>query len=279
MTGRTGPAPVDLDAVTALVERVAREVVQPRFRDLGRDDVREKGPGDLVTVVDTEAERVLAEGLAAIAPGVPVVGEEAVAADPGVLDRLDRPRCWVVDPIDGTQAFVDGVPEYAVMVGLVEDGVPAAGWVCLPETGETFSAVRGQGAWLGGTRLAPAPPAAPSDLRGHVWPRTLDADLQARVEEALPSLGAGLALGEGVYSGRAVGDLLLGRWDVVLFGRSSAWDHTPGAVLLSETGGTARFLDGGPFRPAAAGSPLLVTRDLATQDVVRDALGLPPVRD
>lgn len=270
---------VDVDAVTALVESVAYDFVAPRFHGLVADDVREKAPGDLVTVVDTEAEVMLTDALARIVPGVPVVGEEAVDADPTVLDRLRSPLCFVVDPIDGTQAFVDGVPDYAVMVGLVEDGAPVAAWVCLPETRETYTAVRGSGARRNGVPVELRPPAVPSDLRGHVWPRTLPGDLRSRIEAAAPELGARLAVGDGVYSGRAFGDLLSGRWDVVLFGRSSAWDHTPGAVLLAESGGMVRHVDGSVFRPADAGAPLLVTRDRATQDVVRDAVGLPPVQD
>src|SRR5665811_2510604 len=63
----------DVDAVTALVEHVAATVVAPRFRDLRDGEVREKAPGDVVTVVDTAAEAALVRGLAEIAPGVPVV--------------------------------------------------------------------------------------------------------------------------------------------------------------------------------------------------------------
>lgn len=270
---------VDLDAVTTLVERVAHDLVAPRFRTLGADDVSEKGPNDLVTVVDTEAEVEIARGLAQIAPDVPVVGEEAVAADATVLDRLRAPLCFVVDPIDGTQAFVDGLPDYAVMVGLVAGGVPVAGWVCLPETRETYTAVRGQGTRANGTPVPARPPAATSDLRGHLRPRTLPGGLRSRIEAAAPMLGARLAVGEGVYSGRAFGDLLRGRWDVVLFGRSSAWDHAPGVVLLEESGGLVRHVDGSVFRPTDAGEPLLVTRDRVTQDVVREAVGLPPAQD
>ena len=96
---------LDVDAVTALVEHVAATVVAPRFRDLRDGEVREKAPGDVVTVVDTEAEATLVRGLAEIAPGVPVVAEEAAAARPELLDLIvGAPRAWVVDPLDGTPA-------------------------------------------------------------------------------------------------------------------------------------------------------------------------------
>jgi len=69
---------------------------------------------DVVTTVDTAAEAALVRGLAEIAPGVPVVAEEAAAARPEPLDLIvGAPRAWVVDPLDGTQAFIDGSPDDA----------------------------------------------------------------------------------------------------------------------------------------------------------------------
>ncbi|MDQ2625303.1 MAG: inositol monophosphatase, partial [Actinomycetota bacterium] len=140
---------VDLDAVARLVREVGLELVLPRFRDLRAGEISEKSPGDLVTAVDVEAERVLTARLGEIAPGVPVVGEEAVAADAALLDVLARePLAFVVDPIDGTRAFVEGDPDFAVMVALVERGVTVASWISLPAYDELFTAVLGEGVWV-----------------------------------------------------------------------------------------------------------------------------------
>ncbi|WP_346198525.1 inositol monophosphatase family protein, partial [Couchioplanes caeruleus] len=78
-----------IDRVTELVREVARTIVLPRWRRLTDSEIEEKSPGDLVTVADQESERALTAGLTALLPGSSVVGEEAVAADPSVLERLD----------------------------------------------------------------------------------------------------------------------------------------------------------------------------------------------
>lgn len=164
---------VDVAGVSALVRQVAASVVRPRFRDLHTGDVSEKGPGDLVTVVDLEAEAALTAGLRLLTPDVPVVGEEAVAADPALVRTVaTAERVWVVDPIDGTQAFVDGAPDYAVMVALAERGEAVAAWICLPELDRLYVAVRGGGAWLDDAPLVRAP-ADLSALRGGAATRFL----------------------------------------------------------------------------------------------------------
>ncbi|MBX3287454.1 MAG: inositol monophosphatase, partial [Actinobacteria bacterium] len=95
---------VDHDAVGEQIREIADRLVLPRFRKLVEGDVEEKSPGDLVTVVDVEVERELTAYLRGLGGTSVVVGEEAVAADPGVLEAGRRAeRAWVIDPIDGTR--------------------------------------------------------------------------------------------------------------------------------------------------------------------------------
>src|SRR5215467_2079228 len=102
MTGR----PLDLARVTALIEETAALEILPRFQKLAAGDIREKTPGDFVTVADEAAEAHLTPLLAALLPGSLVLGEEAAAADSLLLDRLlGEPAVWVVDPVDGTGNF------------------------------------------------------------------------------------------------------------------------------------------------------------------------------
>lgn len=267
---------MDVAAVTGLVEHVARTVVAPRFRDLVAGEVREKSPGDLVTVVDTEAEAALTAGLQAIAPGVPVVGEEATAERPELLDLLaDAPRAWVVDPLDGTQAFVDGSPDHAVMVALVEHGECVAGWICLPEHGETYVAERGSGAFRNGERLTrAAAPADPASLRGGLAVRYLPVALRERLVRAAADRLPGLTVEDRLWSGFEYARLASGVHDVALYWRTWPWDHAPGAVLLRELGGSSRRLDGSDYRPGRAGEGLLLAADHDTEVLVRDLLGL-----
>jgi fructose-1,6-bisphosphatase/inositol monophosphatase family enzyme len=255
---------VDVDAVTALVEHVAATVVSPRFRALEQGDIGAKGVGDVVTVVDTEAESALTEGLERIAPGVPVVGEEGSAAEPKVLDALlSAPRAWVVDPLDGTQAFVEGSPDHAVMVALVEQGVPVAGWICLPAHGRTFVAEQGSGAWLDGRRLTRDGP-MPDALDGGIAVWGMPTELREDMERRQRRLGLAGVAPQRLWSGYEYGRLATGDRDYLSYWRTSPWDHAPGAVVVRETGGVSRFLDGREYTALPMGGPLLVAADEQT---------------
>jgi len=266
---------IDTDAVTALVERVAREIVTPRFRSLAQGEVSVKGVGDVVTIVDTQAEAALIEGLTAIAPGVPVIGEEATAADAGRLAVLAAaPLAWVVDPLDGTRAFVEGSPDHAVMVGLVADGEAVAGWICLPAHGLTYVAERGAGGYRNGVRLSPLG-SPPDPLRGGVASGWMSAaDREAILARAMPADLAGLSLEARIWAGHAYAQVASGAVDILVYGRTWPWDHVPGAVLVREVGGVVRRFDGATYRPSDGASGLLVAPDEATFRRVRDGLGL-----
>lgn len=265
---------IDVDAVTQLVERVAATVVAPRFRDLVAGEVGEKGPGDLVTVVDHAAELALTQGLAELTPGVPVIGEEAASADPTLLGALSAPLAWVVDPLDGTRAFVEGSPDYAVMVGLLADGVPVAGWISLPEHRVALVAERGSGAWCNGAPLTAAPRVGPARMQVAV--RYLPPATRARLVADLPGQdGAeGIALAETLWSGHEYARLALGDTDAMLAWRTMPWDHAPGIAVVRELGGVARRLDGSDYRADVPVDGLLVSADEATGAQVAGLLDL-----
>src|SRR5258705_90267 len=153
----------DIDRVSRLIEEAAAAEIMPRFRRLAAGDVREKAPGDLVTVADEAVEARLAPQLTSLVPGSIVVGEEGAAADPDLLDRLldDRP-VWIIDPVDGTSNFAEGRPAFAVMVALARGTHVMAAWIHDPGTPRTAVAAAGEGGWLRGPRLSlAAPPAHP----------------------------------------------------------------------------------------------------------------------
>jgi fructose-1,6-bisphosphatase/inositol monophosphatase family enzyme len=256
---------IDVDAVTALVQHVADTVVTPRFRALHADDVAEKSPGDLVTVVDLAAEAALVAGFAELTPGIPVVGEEGVAADPRLLQVISgAEQVWVVDPIDGTRAFVEGHPDHAVMVALVERGEAVGGWICLPQHERMYVATRGAGTWCGGerVRLEPAAARASGDraaaapgpdgahagtqaslLRGGVATHFLPDGVRERVTANLDRLGPAAYPSPRLWAGATYGRILSGREDFVFYWRTNPWDHAAGAVLIREAGGVSRRLD------------------------------------
>jgi 3'(2'), 5'-bisphosphate nucleotidase len=112
-----------------------------RIIELDRPDVevRWKGENDPVTAADLASTEAILETLGRAFPDDPVLIEEKT--DDGA--RLSSSRVWIVDPLDGTREFIDRIPEFCVMIGLVEDGRPVLGVVHVPLTGVAFQGVAG----------------------------------------------------------------------------------------------------------------------------------------
>jgi fructose-1,6-bisphosphatase/inositol monophosphatase family enzyme len=249
----------DPEAVAALLRRAATEIILPRFRNLQKDEIREKGPGDLVTVADTEAEKLLTPLLRRLAPGSVVVGEEAVAADAYVLDRLKNAEgVWLIDPVDGTFNFVHGNPNFAVMVAYVEQGDVRAGWIHEPIENETIWALAGEGTWRGSDPLRlPAMPSA-ERMIGSVSGRTPKG---ARARDLLQSRREFGPLVNIRCAGRTYTGLARGQIHYAYFSRSRPWDHAAGWLIHREAGGRGAFLDGESYTPVRANHPLLLAPD------------------
>jgi myo-inositol-1(or 4)-monophosphatase len=113
----------------------------------------EKEPGHPVCDVDLEVDRFLRERLAALDPEAGWLSEETLDDS----DRIERPRLWVVDPIDGTRDYLRDRPGWCVSVALVEDRVPVLGVLAAPLRGELWTAARGEGSRRNGVRLRVSP--------------------------------------------------------------------------------------------------------------------------
>lgn len=259
----------NIDAVTALIRDVAADEIVPRFRNLAAHDVLEKRVGDLVTAADTGAERALTERLSDILPGSRVVGEEGVADDPTLLGRLEEPGpVWVVDPLDGTVNFAGGLPIFAVMVALVEQGRTVAGWIHDPVHDMTATAALGQGAWLGDTRVTLNAPDELGRMSGALHTRFGDRDRAAHLARRSSALASALDLH---CAGMEYLGLLLGRLHFAVYPRAYPWDHLAGALLIAEAGGHVARTDGRPYEATGrtTAAPLLVAANETCWQTVR----------
>jgi myo-inositol-1(or 4)-monophosphatase len=235
---------VDLDALLHLTREAtvaAGELALSHF-GTGRKSWY-KGPGQVVTEADLEVDVLLHDMLRDARPDYGWLSEERT-------DDHSRARCarvWVVDPIDGTRAFAEGVPQFAISVALVERGAPLLGVVLNPATGERFEARRGGGAWLNAQRLSVSACtelaeagllASRTEMKRRHWPNVIP---EARFT-TLGSLAYKLAL---------VAD---GRFDGLLSLRASHdWDIAAAQLLVEEAGG--RLTD-------AAGRAIVLNRDV-----------------
>ncbi len=235
-----------IDAVSSLIRQAAAEIILPRWRQLAPEDVAEKSPGDLVTIADQEAEHFLTAGLQAIDPAIPVIGEEAVAARPALMDTLrDLQEFWVVDPIDGTQNFVHGQDRFAVMIARVRNGKTVASWIYLPVHNKLAVAEHGAGSWLNGQRIStPIPPENLSALVPAAHLKRLAEPLRSDVKSRLTQFSKNEPAFCAGYDYMA---LLEGKRHFLLYNRTLPWDHAPGTFLIEQAGGKVARFDGSPY--------------------------------
>ncbi|WP_244929806.1 inositol monophosphatase [Nocardioides sp. W7] len=255
------------DEVLTLLRDVSAEVIEPRFRALDDDQVSEKGPGDLVTVADREAEVLITAALTAAYPDALVLGEEAAAEDPGLLERFrTAEHAFTVDPVDGTRNFVHGSPDHAVMAAELRAGVVVRSWIWQPQHRVAYVAERGAGAWRDGVRLQ-RPPLG-DGLRGVTSRRSwLGRALGTLRELELTWVCCGVDYPK----------LVEGEADYALYRGTKPWDHAPGSLLLSEAGGFVGTFAGEAYdAQAPLPSGLVAAADRATYDLVQGLLpGLP----
>jgi fructose-1,6-bisphosphatase/inositol monophosphatase family enzyme len=257
-----------LDAVSDLIRETGERELLPLFRTEGQIDVSEKSPGELVTQADRSAEHRLAAGLQAILPASRVIGEEtwgkAAPADSAVFG--DTP-VWVVDPLDGTGAFVDGDPMFAIMVALIQHGETLAGWIHAPVPGWMATAERGAGAFLNGNKMRTAISVKRSDMDGSVRLRFLPDGIRQQVIRAIPGFRRVAMTGSSGWDHVAVAN---GGRHFSLYYRTLVWDHAPGCLMISESGGVAARLDGSPYTPLVDTTGLLTACNAETWATIHD---------
>jgi len=237
----------DSERVADLMRETAAAELSPRFRNLAQDEIRHKRPGDIVTVADVASEQRLASGLAKILPGVPVVGEEAVEQDPGLVDLIGRPgeSCWIVDPLDGTANFAAGRDRFAMIICLVHDRRTVGGWILDVPNDRMAVALKGQGVALDGTAINGAPVARPpTGLIGFRIRKEFDRQLSETQRAKLGELSTMNC------AGREYIEILSGQFDFCLYRMTKPWDHAAGALMMTEAGGQALRFNGAPYGPA-----------------------------
>ncbi len=120
------------EAFLNLLADAAGDAILPHFRQGGRVDSKHASRFDPVTEADRAAEAAMRRLIAARFPDHGIVGEELGA------ERADADYVWVLDPIDGTRAFISGVPVWGTLIGLLHEGQPILGMMAQPFTRERF---------------------------------------------------------------------------------------------------------------------------------------------
>lgn len=267
---------IQIDKLVEVLWQAAEAEIMPRFGKLGDDDIREKSEAiDLVTEADEAAERLIAGAIAELMPDALFVGEEAVAADPALLARLgEADLAVVVDPVDGTFNFANGVPLFGVMMSVVKGGETVAGLILDPFAGDCHIAEKGAGAFavdLDGnrTRLSVGAALPLEDMLGC-------ASTSYFYGEARSSLLTNLARVRSFFSYRCAAHeyRLMAKQGMqfALYNKLMPWDHLAGSLIITEAGGYAARFDGSAYAPSHTEGGLLVANDRESWRVLQKTL-------
>lgn len=224
--------------LTHLIRSAGDEIMRVYATDF---DVRGKSDDSPVTAADERAEAIILAGLRRLAPEVPIVAEESVAA--GDTPDVGR-EFWLVDPLDGTREFVRRNGEFTVNIALIQDGQPVLGLVLAPALDTLYTGATGAGAFITDAegvrpircRTPPAEGVTVVTSRSHAKGAPLDAFLAGQRLHAHLHAGSSLKLCL-VASGRA--DLYPRP------GRTMEWDIAAGHAVVAAAGGQVRRMDDG----------------------------------
>ena len=261
------PIPLAKSGRTALevsveAARLAGDIVRNRFQT--DKEVRFKGRTDIVTDVDLEAERAILDLVMSEYPDFSILSEESLPID------TDSPFRWVIDPIDGTRNFAEGIPHFCVVVSLARDADTVIGVTYDPIKEEVFTTEAGKGAYLNGEAIRVSE-------RQEIPDCVLSFDLGYYDDKAATALDMIRSLWPGFQTMRLLGSSALGmayaaagRVDLYFHHSLSPWDSSCGLLLAREAGGNVvdrQGKDANLFTPSViVSSQHLIDRFLSATD-------------
>jgi myo-inositol-1(or 4)-monophosphatase len=228
-------SPVEAPSLALALEEVLREAGAIALRHFRKGPRRwTKADGTPVSEADLAVDDFLRPALRHLDPGAGWLSEET--ADEG--GRRAAPRTWIVDPIDGTSAFLEGTESWCIVAALALEGRPVAAGIYRPPTGGYYSAVRGEGAFLNGQRLSASSRRELAGARVITSPKVLSSARWPRPwPPVVPGMTSSLALrlclvAEGVFDA------------ALAVSAKSDWDLAAGDLIVHEAGGRMSDLEG-----------------------------------
>ena len=230
------------DDFREVCERAARAGGQVLLDWMGKFEIREKGPADLVTDADLASQEIVQQTLLGAFPLHGFLGEENKS-----IPSRDQGYRWIVDPLDGTTNYAHGIPAFAVSIALERAGEIVVGCVYEPVRNDCYLAVAGQGATLNSRPLRVS---TITDLSKAVVAMSLPPQLTRDSRDLAEFIEVALV----VQSMRRIGSAALnmcyvaaGQFDAFWSTNTKIWDVAAGVLLIQEAGGLVTNLQGGPF--------------------------------
>ena len=225
-----------------LISKACLKASKSLIRDFGEIEnlqVSSKGPGDFVSSADKRTEKILIEELQKAHPEYGIVTEER-----GIINKSNINNRWIIDPIDGTMNFLNGVPQFAISIGYEENGEIICGVIFNPITNEMFIAEKGNGAYLNNSRmrvsnkkkikdalLVTGGPKGTSKIKEKIFSEYINVSNNVSNVRKFGSAALDMAY------------VACGRFDGYWQRELNYWDIAAGIIILKEAGGFVDFFE------------------------------------
>ena len=226
-----------------IIHKACMKASKSLIRDFGEIEklqVSSKGPGDFVSAADKRSEKIIIEELSKAHPDYGILSEES-----GEMNKDNKENRWIIDPIDGTSNFLNGIPQFAISVAYEEKGKVICGMIFDPIKNEMFFAEKGSGAFLNNSRirvsnkkslkesmLVTGGPRRSSKKRDSIFKEYNN--ISNMVDVPIRKFGSAALDLANVACGRFDG---FWQWEL------SYWDIAAGLIILEESGGFVDFLE------------------------------------
>ena len=228
-----------INIITKACMKASRSLIRD-FGEIENLQVSTKGPGDFVTSADKRTEKIIIEELQKAHPDYGIITEES-----GIINKANTNNRWIIDPIDGTTNFLNGIPQFAISIGYEEENEIKCGVIFDPIKNEMFCAEKGNGAYLNNSRirvsnkkklkdalLVSGGPRQSSKIKEEIFSEFI------KVSNSIltPVRKFGSAALDVAY-------VACGRFDGCWQRELNYWDVAAGLVILKEAGGLVNFFE------------------------------------
>jgi myo-inositol-1(or 4)-monophosphatase len=227
-----------INLITRACMKASRSLIRD-FGELENLQVSAKGPGDFVSSADKRTEKTLIEELQKAHPEYGIVTEES-----GIINKSNVKNRWIIDPIDGTMNFLNGIPQFAISIGYEENNEIKCGVIFNPILNEMFCAEKGQGAYLNNSRirvsnkkkikdalLVTGGPKGSSKIKDQIFSEYINVSKNVSNVRKFGSAALDMAY------------VACGRFDGYWQRELNYWDVAAGIIILKEAGGFVDFFE------------------------------------
>ncbi len=209
------------------------------FGEIEKLQVSSKGPGDFVSAADKRAEKIIIEELLKVNESYGILSEEV-----GAINKDNKNNRWIIDPIDGTLNFLNGIPQFAISIGYEEKGEIISGIIFDPIKDEMFFAEKGNGAFLNNSRIRVSNKKKLKDsLLVTGGPKFDNKSKETIFEEYIKISGiTESSIRKFGSAALDIANVACGRFDGYWQWDLRYWDIAAGLIILKEAGGFVSFM-------------------------------------